>query len=119
MKLPYKYKIKFLGRGTLPPLLDPFKDRFIIKKCLNFQDYHEEFKDCYGILPIISKESHPKYYTKKLTSTINYARAYNLKCILDQDLQNIYQLPNVEIYNQKNDIWRAFRDTLKEFYEKK
>ena len=101
LKISYNYlfKIKIIGRGNLPKILEPFKDKIIFKKDLTFEEYHNEFNDVYCILPLITKKSHPQYYTNKLTSSINYARAYNLKCIIDKDLQDIYHLNNVEIYN--------------------
>ena len=115
----YNYKIKIIGRGDFPKILEPFKDKIIFKKDLLFEDYHNEFSDAYCILPLISKKSHPQYYTNKLTSTISYAKAYNLKCLIDKDLQDIYHLNNVEIYNNENDIGNAFIKTLKDFYESK
>ena len=73
--------------------------------------------DCYCILPLILKKSHPTYYHNKLTSSINYARGYKLKCIIDEDLQKIYHLPNATIYHNENDIVQAFNKTLKIFYK--
>ena len=114
-----EFKFKFLGRGTFPEILNPYKSNIIIEKSLNFLDYHKAFSDCYCILPLISKNSHPQYYTNKLTSTINYAKGYNLKCLIDKDLQNIYKLKNVEVFNNENDIEKAFIKTLNKFYENK
>ena len=91
-------------------------DKVIIKSNLNFIDYHKEFLNSYCILPLISKNTHKAYYTNKLTSSINYARGYKLKCLIDTDLQKIYNLNNVEIYNDINDIIISFNNTLKEFY---
>jgi len=121
LKISYNYlfKIKIIGRGNLPKILEPFKDKIIFKKDLTFEEYHNEFNDVYCILPLISKKSHPQYYTNKLTSSINYARAYNLKCIIDKDLQDIYHLNNVEIYNDENDITNPFMKTLNDFYNNK
>jgi hypothetical protein len=113
------FKIKFLGRGTLPKEYEKYKDKIIIKSSLDFVNYHNEFSDVYCILPLITKKSHPQYYKKKLTSTISYAKAYNLKCIIDKDLQDIYHLNNVEIFKDENDIWRAFKKTLDDFYNPK
>ena len=110
------FKIKFLGRGTLPQKCEQHKDKIIVKSSLGFVDYHNEFSDAYCILPLITKKSHPQYYKNKLTSTISYAKAYNLKCIIDKDLQDIYHLNNVEIFNDENYIWRAFKKTLDDFY---
>lgn len=113
----FKYKIKIIGRGSLPPKLNKYKKKLIVKNNLNFIDYHKEFLDCYCILPLILKKSHPTYYHNKLTSSINYARGYKLKCIIDEDLQKIYHLPNATIYHNENDIVQAFNKTLKIFYK--
>jgi hypothetical protein len=110
------FKIKFLGRGSLPQEYEKYKDKIIIKSSLGFVNYHNEFNDCYCILPLITKKSHSQYYTNKLTSTISYAKAYNLKCLIDKDLQDIYHLNNVEIFNDENDIAKAFKKTLDDFY---
>ena len=114
-----QFKFKFLGRGEFPKILLPYKSKIIIEKSLNFLDYHKAFSDCYCILPLITKNSHQQYYKNKLTSTISYAKAYNLKCLIDKDLQNIYKLKNVEIFNNENDIYKAFLKTLNKFYENK
>jgi hypothetical protein len=115
----YNYKIKIIGKGELPKILEPFKDKIILKKDLEFEDFHNEFSDIYCMLPLITKKSHPQYYTNKLTSTINYAKAYNLKCLIDKDLQDIYHLNNVEIFNDENDIANSFMKTLNDFYNNK
>jgi len=112
----HDFKIKFIGRGTFPEILKPYESKIIIARNLNFIDYHYAFSDCYGILPLTTKKSHSQYYNKKLTSTINYAMAYNLVCIIDKDLQNIYKLKNVEIFNNENDIEKAFIRSLIKFY---
>lgn len=113
-KYEHSFKIKMIGRGKLPNELIKFKDKIILKNNLNFIDYHKEFLDGYCILPLITKKSHPKYYSTTLTSTINYAKAYNLKCLIDKDLQNIYNLNNVEIFT--DNIVNSFKNTLKDFY---
>ena len=110
------FKIKLLGKGIFPKILLPYKSKIIIKNNLNFIDYHQSFSDCYCILPLITKKTHIQYYTNQLTSTMIYAKAYNLKCLIDKDLQNIYQLKNVEIFNNENDIYTAFVKTLNNFY---
>ena len=114
----YKFKFKFLGWGNgLPNRFRNYSDKIILRQNLNFQDYHKELSDVYCILPLISKDKYPDYYNNKLTSSINYAKAYNLKCIIDKDLQDIYNLENAEIYNDITDITDAFLNVLKEFYE--
>lgn len=116
-KYQHKFIIKLLGRGYLPNELNEYKNQILLKNNLDFIDYHKEFLDGYCILPLISKDTHPQYYTNKLTSTINYARAYNLKCILDENLQSVYKLKNVIIYKEDIDIRNAFQKTLDEFYK--
>lgn len=112
----YDFKIKLLGRYQLPEILEKYSDKIIQKKNLNFIEYHKEFLDCYCILPLILKKTHLHYYTKKLTSTINYAKAYKLKCLIDNELQSIYNLQDVEIYHDEYDIITKFNNTLINFY---
>ena len=113
---PQEFKIKIIGRGQLDEKYDKYNKTIILKNNLNFEDYHKEFLDGYCILPLISKQSHPQYYSNKLTSTISYGKAYNLLFLIDKDLQNIYKLDNVEIY--ENNILDIFIKTLKDFYIK-
>ena len=115
----YKFIIKLIGRGRLPKKLEKYKQKIKLKNNLSFIDYHKEFLNAYCILPLISKKTHPQYYTNKLTSTINYARGYKLKSLLDKDLQKIYNLQDVEVYNGINDISSSFRKTLQQFYKSK
>ena len=115
-KYDHYFMIKLLGKYSLPKSLEKYKDRIILKQNLNFVDYHKEFSSAYCILPLITKQSHPQYYSTKLTSSINYATGYNLKCIIDQDLQNIYQLKNVEVFNNIDDVTNAFEKSLNSFY---
>ena len=109
----YDYRVKLLGRGN-PPFSH---DKIILKKNLNFIDFHKEFLDIYCILPLISKKSHPQYYTNKLTSSMSYTYAYNLNIILDQDLQNIYKHKKAFIYKDENDFLNVFEKSLAHFYE--
>lgn len=115
----YKFIIKLIGRGVLPPSLKDYKDKVVLRNNLNFSDYHREFLDGYCILPLISKPSHPHYYTTTLTSTINYARGYGLKCLIDGDLQDIYKLENACVYTDISDISSAFKKTLETYYSTK
>ena len=119
----YDYKIKLLGRGigstTAPPLfptiVNKYKNKLIVCDAYNFFQYHQAFSDCYCILTLVSKNVNFQYYKNQLTSSINYAKGYNIKCLIDTDLQNIYKLSNVEVYDQ---IVDGFRNSLREFYEK-
>jgi len=110
------YKIKILGKdAAIPPELQKYSERLIVCKNYNWEKYHKEFLDGYCILPLISKRMHPQYYTTTLTSTINYAKAYRLKCLIDRDLQEIYNLGDVEIFGDETDICAAFQRTLDDF----
>ena len=111
------FKIKLIGNGNLPKKLNKYKDQIIFKNNLNFVDYHKEFLDAYCILPLITKKTHKDYYINKLTSSINYSIAYNLKTIIDKDLQEIYKLKNVELFDNIKNITNAFKKTLISFYE--
>lgn len=113
----YPYKIKIIGRGKLPELYNEYKKNIIFCNNYNFIDYHEEFYDCYCILPLISKKNNPQYYKNKLTSSINYAKGYNLYTLIDNDLQEIYNLKNVFIFNDENDIHLVFKKSLDFFYK--
>ena len=113
----WEFKIKLVGYGNLPEELDAYSNKIIVRNNLNFIDYHREFLDAYCILPLITKQTHPQYYTNKLTSSINYCTGYNLKCILDTELQQIYNLNNVEVFNNENDIAQTFNKTLIDFYK--
>lgn len=114
----YPFQIKLIGSGQLPKILQPFQDKIILRNNLNFQEFHREFLDGYAILPLISKEKQKHYYNFKLTSTINYAKGYDLKCIMDSDLYNLYPLRNSEVYSNETDIIHAFRKSLCDFYDK-
>ena len=115
----YDYIIKLIGEGDFPKELEPYKSKITLKNNLNFIDFHKEFINAYSILPLISKQENPRYYVDKLTSSINYSKAYNLKCLIDRDLQSIYNLDNVMIYQDHNDISEKFAEALENFYIKK
>jgi hypothetical protein len=113
------FTVKFVGRGKLPKILDKpeYKKYIILKNNLDFINYHKEFLDAYCIIPLISKQTHPQYYNNKLTSSINYGKAYNLWFLLDDELQQIYNLPKVFEYNNKDiTIYDKFLESLLQFY---
>ena len=114
----YPFKIKILGR-THPDeyVFQTNSDKLIYKTDLNFIDFHRELTDCYCILPLVTKKTHPQYYVNKFTSSINYARGYKLKCLMDRDLQEIYGLSDVELFSDEGEIVNAFRKTLVNFYQ--
>jgi len=111
------FVIKILGRAMDMEFINKFKDKFVLKKDMAFEDYHKEFSDVYCILPLITKRTHPAYYQNKMTSSINYARAYSLKCLIDKDLQDIYKVQNAEVFNNEGNIVDAFKKTLNDFYK--
>ena len=115
------YKIKILGNGAIPitlkKLFTTYNDIVEIKQDLNFQDYHREFLDCYGIIPCISKMENAAYYLNKLTSSINYGLGYDLWFLVDKDLQEIYNLKKSKIYTDNIDD--IFESLLHIFAQKK
>ena len=113
----YDFEIRMVGNGYLPNELRPYRNRIVLRNNLNFVDYHEQFLDVYCILPMISKKTHPHYYRNKLTSSINYARGYGIKCLIDKDLQDIYRLGDVEVFMGEDDIVKAFGRTLENYYK--
>jgi len=115
----YDFKIKILGHGKLDNEFDKHKDKLILKYNLNFIDYHKEFADVYAIIPLISKSNNSLYYKGKLTSSINYGLAYNLKFIVDNELHKIYNLDNSFIYEDGNtkSLIHNFRKSLRAFYK--
>lgn len=114
-KFKYDFRIKLLGRGK-PPIKHP---KIIVKKNLDFINYHKEFLNVYCILPLISKETHPQYYNEKLTSTMSYTYAYKLHILLDQELQDIYNHKKAFTYNNKEDFLKMFKVSLIHFYQMK
>jgi hypothetical protein len=112
----YKYIIKLIGYGDFPKELLNYKNKIKFKNNLNFIDYHKEFIDVYSIIPLISYERNKSYYKNQLTSSISYGIGYNLKFLIDKNLQRIYNLKNVYVYNNINDICDRFNNILTDFY---
>lgn len=83
----------------------------------SFVDFHSQFVDCYGIIPLISFEKNSHYYSKKCTASMNYARGYDLKCLIDSKLQDIFKLDNVKVYEDRRDIGKKFGECLRDFYK--
>ena len=111
------FKIRIIGKGELPICLREYRDKIEFHRNLDFINFHKKFLDCYCILPLTLKNTQPEYYISKLTSTINYSLAYNLKTLIDKNLQEIYKLKNVEIFEDENDIVQKFKNTLEDFYK--
>ena len=114
----FPFKFKLLGKANFN--LDIVKnviDRIILKTDLHFSDFHKEFNDCFCLLPLISKARNKCYYSLSLSSSINYIKGYKLKGFLDEDLQDIYNLPNVITYKTDyTNILDQFEKLLEEFY---
>jgi hypothetical protein len=117
-KFEHPFQIKLVGRGKLDDSFNKYPN-LVVKNNLEFIEYHKEFQNAYGILPLISYASHPRYYTTALTSSINYGLAYNLVFITDERLINIYNLKNHASYNNSSQIVEAFRKSLNTFYAQK
>ena len=113
----YDFKIKIVGNGRLSNEFNKYSDKLILKYNLNFIDFHKEFLDCYAIIPLILKKTHPHYYTNTLTTSIMYGMAYNLHFLIDKDLQDIYNLKNVTIFNDESDVVASFEKSLYNFYK--
>lgn len=113
----YDFEFIILGKGNIPDYLEQYKNKFTVKKDLNFIDYHKEFTKVYCILPLVTKKTHPSYYKNKLSSSVNYILGYNCKTIIDKDLQNIYKLNNAEVFDNEYEISDAFSKTLIDFYK--
>lgn len=121
----YDFEIKVIGRNESRTVLDTLEkiigpERFTFKNVLNFEDFHREFLDAHAILTAVSKRTDrmSKYYSEKLTSSINYAKAYQLTTIIDKDLQEIYQLENAIVYDTPDEFLEGFEKALHNFYEK-
>jgi len=112
----YDFRIKIIGRGKLDKKFNKYADKLLLRYNLDFENYHREFLNCYTIIPLISKKSHPQYYKNKLTSSINYGLSYNLNFLIDNDLQDIYKLKNSYVYTNDNDIVDSFKRSLEDFY---
>ena len=115
---PFDFRIKLVGRGDMPTSLQKFSDKIIVKNNLNFQEFHAEFLNGYCLFPLVSIDKNPSYYINKLTSSVNYIIGYQLKCIIDYDLQNIYNFDNAYIYHTSSDIQKTFLMSLIDFYKK-
>lgn len=113
------FKILIIGKGAVPQELSELISRsagkISIQSRLDFCGYHEQFLGATHLLPMITKHEHPSYYHDCLTSSINYANAYNLHCVLDKDLQNIYNIGNATVYTCGEQLNSIFRDIVINF----
>ena len=91
------YRLSIIGNHIDVPWLQGWS-HVTVKNNLGFIDYHTECARASAILTLVSPELQPDYYTSKLTSSITYARAYNLHAIIDSKLQAVYELENAHVY---------------------
>jgi hypothetical protein len=117
--LNYKYDkefiIKILTTSNIDNRLNKYPN-IIFKQNLNFKEYHNEFIDCYGIIPLADKTISPDYYSCKVSSSINYGISYGLKFVIDKKLCDIFNLNNCYTYNNITDIHTAFKESLHNYY---
>ncbi len=111
-----EYKIRILSKRK-PPSDIISHERVKHVNTNSFVGFHSQFVDCYGIIPLVSFEKQKHYYVKKCTASINYARGYDLKCLIDSKLQDVYKLENVKVYEDKRDIGKKFGECLLDFYK--
>lgn len=111
-----QYELRFIGRGRLYQDIAKYEK---VKHFANFPfiEYHQAFHDAYCVLPLITKESNPHYYESGLTSTISYITGYNFPCIIDADLQSIYNLDNAYVFEKEEDLVSAFIKSHEDFYK--
>lgn len=115
-KIKKKFKIKVIGKLIHRfRFIEQNRDIFTIKPYLPFIKYHKEFLDCHCLITLTTKNKNPKYYKTTLTSNINYIRGYKLKALIDKDLQDIYNLPNVETYNGQSNFFETFKKIIDDF----
>lgn len=56
----------------------------------DFWDFHQWSAKCNIIATLVSPQTHHVYYTSKLTSSISYGLAYQMRFLIDTDLYNVY-----------------------------
>ena len=102
------YLIRIVGGASC--LDESYKQygKLEISEGLNYQDFHAKFNGVYCIIPLILKSTNPNYYSTTYTGSISYANGYNIKCLLDEDLQSIYRLSNAEVFKDADDVVGAF-----------
>lgn len=112
-----KYQLKFIGRGSGLPAELLNDARVVHAANLSFIDFHYCFADVYCVLPALTKQTHPQYYTNKLTSSMSYISGFNLPCIIDAELQSIYNLDNAYVFQKEEDLVSTFIKSHEEFYK--
>lgn len=119
--------IKIIGRSSLSntDILKYFSNfipnnenlsKIRIMSNLNWEDYHKQFIDAYSIIPLVSKDQQNMYYSTKVTSSINYGKAYKLKFLVDEEFSNIYNINDISYIYNSNNIQDKFKLMLDDFY---
>jgi hypothetical protein len=112
----YPFKIKILTNKKIMEKKYCFDQCVEVYYDLDFYHFHQAFLDAYCILPLTSIANTPYYYTSKITSSINYAKGYQLYTIIDEALQDIYHLNRAFVFKDENDICDIFEKSLRFFY---
>jgi hypothetical protein len=82
----------------------------------DFWEFHQWAAKCNIIATLVSKQTHNKYYTSKLTSSISYGLAYQMRFLIDRELNDIYFPDTKEISEkQTNKITHGIYTTRQEF----
>ena len=111
MNTTHDFRVKILNRGPVQDQEIADDPRVEVIRGTNFMEYHRAFDGVYALLTLTSKTKQSSYYENQLTSSINYCRAYNLRVVIDQGLQDIYRLDNAFVY-PGTDIVSAFEQCL-------
>lgn len=87
---------------------------------LNRERYHDLFRDAYCMLHLVHphKKKCKHYYTDTMSSSVNYALAYDLRNMLDDKLQASYNLKDAFIYRlgtAGKDFISVFKQSIKDF----
>ena len=85
----------------------------------SFIDYHKRFLDCYCLITLISKQKQPQYYGRKVTSSYNYVRGYNLKCLIESfDLhipRGALNVKKLQLRSQSSKAYHLYSKCLFQF----
>jgi hypothetical protein len=94
--------------------------RVKIHSNLHSERYHDLFRDAYCMLHLVHPHNKKckHYYTDTMSSSVNYALAYDLRNMLDDKLQASYNLKDAFIYRlgtAGKDFISVFKQSIKDF----
>ena len=116
-KWTHPFKLKLIGRGSIPDVLKPYKDSIILRNKLNYVDYHKEFLDVYCLIVPNTPKSTPQYFGLKLTSSISYIQSYKIRGLVHEKLhQEFPNLKNITTFTSEENFRVAFEEVLNSFY---